>query len=92
MVNQGKDGAQKVEAGTGDSATAGGRRPRAALGADLGGILPAVTQKTPSPLSPSDAYGQVATLIRAFSALPITPLIVLFLNPFARAFDLAAIG
>ncbi len=26
---------------------------------------------------PNDAYGQIVTLIRSFSALPITPLIVL---------------
>jgi len=43
----------------------------------LGEFFRAVTQKIPSPLSPSDAYGQIATLIRALSALPITPLIVL---------------
>ena len=43
----------------------------------LGEFFRAVTQKIPSPLSPSDAYGQIATLIRALPALPITPLIVL---------------
>jgi predicted nucleic acid-binding protein len=43
----------------------------------LGEFFRAVTQKIPSPLSPGDAHGQIATLIRAFPALPITPLIVL---------------
>jgi predicted nucleic acid-binding protein len=103
----------------------------------LGEFFRAVTLKIPSPLNPSDAYGQIITLIRAFSPLPITPLIVLeaargvrdhrlnywdaqvwatarlnqiplvlsedfkdgfvldgvrFVNPFARAFDLATFG
>jgi predicted nucleic acid-binding protein len=43
----------------------------------LGEFFRTVTQKIPSPLSPGDAHGQIATLIRAFPALPITPLIVL---------------
>jgi predicted nucleic acid-binding protein len=103
----------------------------------LGEFFRAVTQKIASPLSPEDAYGQITTLIRALTALPITPLIVLeaargvrdhrlnywgaqvwatarlnqiplvvsedftdglvldgvrFVNPFARAFDIAAVG
>lgn len=102
----------------------------------LGEFFRAVTRKILWPLIPNDAYDQIATLIRAFSALPITPLIVLkaargvrdhqlnyrdaqvwatarpnqiplvlsedfrdgfvlhgvrFADPFARAFDLAAI-
>ena len=43
----------------------------------LGEFFRAVTQKIPSPLSASDAYGQIATLIRALPALPVTPLVVL---------------
>jgi predicted nucleic acid-binding protein len=58
----------------------------------LGEFFRAVTQKIPPPLSPGDAHGQAATLIRAFPALAITPLIVLFINPFARAFDPASVG
>jgi len=58
----------------------------------LGEFFRAVTQKIPSPLSPRDTHGQVATSIRAFPAHVITPLIVPFINPFARAFDPATIG
>jgi predicted nucleic acid-binding protein len=103
----------------------------------LGEFFRAATQKIQSPLSPSDAYGQVATLTRAFTTLAITRLIVLeavrgvrdhrlnywdaqvwatarlnqiplvlsedfkdgsvldgvrFVNPFARAFDIATLG
>ncbi len=43
----------------------------------LGEFFRAITQKISAPLSPSDAYGQIATLIRALSTLSITPLIVL---------------
>ena len=39
----------------------------------LGEFFRAVTRKIPSPLSPSDAYGQIATLIRALPALPVSP-------------------
>ena len=103
----------------------------------LGEFFRAVTWKIRAPLSSADAHSQVATLIRAWPVLPITPLVVLeaargvrdhrlpywdaqvwatarlnqiavvlsedfedgrvlegvrFLNPFARAFDLATIG
>jgi len=57
----------------------------------LGEFFRAVTQKISSPLSPGDAHGQVATLICAFPALVITPLIVPFINLFARGFDPASI-
>jgi hypothetical protein len=53
----------------------------------LGEFFRAVTQKISSTLSPGDAHGQVATLIRAFRASAITTLIILFINSFARAFD-----
>jgi predicted nucleic acid-binding protein len=43
----------------------------------LGEFFRAVTQKIASPLSASDSYGQIATLIRAFSVLPITSLVAL---------------
>ncbi len=103
----------------------------------LGEFFRAVTQKIPAPLSPSDARDQMATLIRAWPVLSVTPLVVLeaargvrdhrlsywdaqvwatarlnqlplvlsedfkdgqvldgvrFSDPFARAFDLAAIS
>ena len=32
----------------------------------------AFTQKIASPLSPNDVYGQIATLVRTFAALPTT--------------------
>lgn len=43
----------------------------------LGEFFRAATQKIRPPLSPSDAHNQIATLIRAWPVLPITPLIVL---------------
>ncbi len=43
----------------------------------LGEFFRAVTQRIPSPLSSSEAHSQITILIRAFPALPITPLIVL---------------
>ena len=43
----------------------------------LGEFLQVVTRKIRAPLSPADAYGQIATLIRAWPVLPITPLVVL---------------
>jgi len=103
----------------------------------LAEFFQAATRKIRAPLSPADAHDQIATLIRAWALLPITPLVVLeaargvrdhrlaywdaqvwatarlnqiqlvlsedfrdgqildgvrFVNPFARAFDLAAIG
>ncbi len=43
----------------------------------LGEFFRAVTAKIRAPLRVSDAYGQVAALIRAWPVLPITPMIVL---------------
>jgi predicted nucleic acid-binding protein len=103
----------------------------------LAEFFQAVTRKIPTPLNPADAHDQIATLIRAWPILSVTPLVVLeaargvqdhrlaywdaqvwatarlnqiplvlsedftdgqildgvrFLDPFARAFDLATIG